>query len=209
MCDAGTADRRMGGEAVPCSQTEDYELLLGPTFSPWNWSADATVTLFNDLQVFGMVDAEHGRWMNDYNISCRHTLCVSNTRDAVTLDDPIYVASALQSDTHPGDDRYAFDHEASYIKLRELGARYQLPQSLVDRVGVDRASFSVAARDLWYLWVEQEELPPRDIRPEAFSDRPGANIPSPELSDPNIEQSFALFQWPPLTTLEATLRVSF
>ena len=207
-CDAGTADRRRGGEAVPCSQTQDYELLLGPTYSPWNWSADATVTLFDDLQIFGLVDAEHGRWMWDYNISCRHTLCVANTRDAVTLDDPIYVASSLQSDTHPADDRYAQKSDASYIKLRELGARYQLPQSLVDRVGVDRASFSVAARDLWYLWTKQQEVPPRDIRQEGFQDRPGANIPSPELADPNIS-GFALFQWPPLTTVEATLRVSF
>jgi hypothetical protein len=74
--------------------------------------------------------------------------------------------------------------------------RYQLPSSLVESVRVDRASLSVSARNLWYLWRKQ-----RDVA--------GVNIPSPEIANPSSEGSFSLFQWPPLTTFDVSLRISF
>ncbi|MGD2047841.1 MAG: hypothetical protein PVH96_16640, partial [Gemmatimonadota bacterium] len=96
----------------------------------------------------------------------------------------------------PTDRRGAFTYDASYIRLRELGVRYQIPTSLLDFARVDRASLSVSARNLWYLWKKQEDVS-------------GVPIPSPEVANPSSEGSFSLFQWPPLSTIEASLRVSF
>ncbi len=62
--------------------------------------------------------------------------------------------------------------------------------------GAERASLSVSARNLWYLWRKTEDVS-------------GVPIPSPEIANPQSEGAFSLFQWPPLTTFEATLRVSF
>ncbi|MQA90808.1 MAG: TonB-dependent receptor plug domain-containing protein [Gemmatimonas sp.] len=208
LCDAGVSlapdpdladiyGYESGGATVPCDQTEDYEVLLGPAFSPWTWTTDATLTLFNNLQIFGMVDAEHGRWINDYNTTCRTTACgFPNTRESLTLDDPIYVESVLRAGDHPNDDRYRSDSDASYIRLRELGARYTLPSRF--NLGVDRATLTVAARNLWYLWTKQETLL------DGYT-----KIPTPETSDPTSDDGFSLFQWPALTSFELGLRVAF
>ena len=185
-----------GGDIVPCAETRRRRLLEGPEFSPWTWSANGTVT-WGDLQVFAMVDAEHGRWLNDFNISCRHDFCgFPNSRASMLRDDPIFVESSLLVFRFPQDARQWADYDASYIRLREIGLRYQLPEALIGVAGADRASFSLAARNLWYLWRKTGRVS-------------GVPIPSPEIANPTSEGAFSLFQWPPLTTFEATLRVSF
>lgn len=208
FCDAGIslapnpdlADQyihKPGGPTVPCAPTEDYALLLGPTFSPWTWNTDVTLTFRNNLQIFGMVDAEHGRWINDYNLTCRTTACgFPNTKPSLTLDDPIYVASVLNANQHPADARYRADSDASYIRLREIGLRYALPEAV--RFGADRASVTASFRNLWYLWRAQEYLLDGVTR-----------IPTPETSDPTSTTGFSLFQWPALTSFDVGLRFSF
>jgi TonB-dependent SusC/RagA subfamily outer membrane receptor len=213
MCDAGVSMSgsddtslhpfygwRPGGEIVPCASIQarpgGSALLLGPTFSPWQWNVDGTFT-FRNLQVFGLIDSEHGRWMNDYNISCRHPTCgFPNAYNSMVWNaDPLYMQSVIVPG-FPTDTRHSFDHDASYVRLRELGTRYTIPQSMVGRVGADRAFISASARNLWYLWKGQHELG-------------GVPIPSPEMGDPQSQSGFALFQWPPLTSFEVSLRVSF
>jgi TonB-dependent starch-binding outer membrane protein SusC len=186
-----------GGPIVPCAETRDRLLLLGPTFSPYTWSANGTLS-WRDLQVFAMVDAEHGRWLNDFNLSCRHDYCgFPNSEKAMLRDDPLFVQSSTLWAVFPTDRRHAFAHDASYIRLREIGARYSLPEALIARAGADRASLSVSARNLWYLWRHTKELG-------------GVPIPSPEIGNPQGEGSgFSLFQWPPISTFEASLRVTF
>ena len=207
MCDAGVSlapdpsqqdmyGWEPGGPIVPCDETRDRTLLQGPEFSPWTWSGNATVS-WRDLQVFAMVDAEHGRWLNDFNISCRHDYCgFPNSRASMLRDDPVFVESSLLVFRHPADSRRWADYDASYVRLREIGARYQLPSSVTGLAGAERASLSVSARNLWYLWRKTDDVS-------------GVPIPSPEIANPQSEGAFSLFQWPPLTTFEATLRVSF
>jgi TonB-linked SusC/RagA family outer membrane protein len=193
----GTYGIKRGGETVPCAETSAYQLLLGPTFSPWTWSTNATLTFFNNLQVFGLVDAEHGRWINEYDVSCRMETCgFPNSYSSIARVNPIHVESDLYRGRHPGDSRYAYDSDASYVRLRELGVRYNLPSSI--RRGADNAALSISARNLWYLW-----------RKQTFMADGVTRIPSPEASDPTSTSGFALFQWPPLTSIEASLRISF
>ena len=185
-----------GGPTVPCGDVRDVRILEGPTFSPWTWSVNGTLT-WGDVQVFGLVDAEHGRWLNPFDVTCRHDYCgFPNSKESMEGDDPLFVASSRFWAVYPTDRRFAFDIDASYIRLREVGARYQLPETMTARVGAERASLSVAARNLWYLWRKQDELG-------------GAKVPSPEIVNPTTEGAFSLFQWPPLSTFEASLRVTF
>jgi TonB-linked SusC/RagA family outer membrane protein len=207
MCDGGvsmapdgadplTYGWNQGGPTVPCNDVRSYTLLSGPTFSPWHWSVNSTFT-WRDLQVFGLVDAETGRWLNDFDISCRHDYCgFANSRAAMVRDDPLFVTSSVYWYAFPTDRRISFSYDASYVRLRELGVRYAIPSSLLDYIKADRASLVVSARNLWYLWKKQEEVS-------------GVPIPSPEIGNPSSEGSFSLFQWPPLTSFEAALRVSF
>ncbi|MEX2048759.1 MAG: SusC/RagA family TonB-linked outer membrane protein [Gemmatimonadota bacterium] len=185
-----------GGPTVPCGDVRDRSLLEGPTFSPWTWSMNGTLS-WGELQVFGLVDAEHGRWLNPFDLTCRHDYCgFANSRAALMRDDPLFVQSSTLWAVYPTDRRYAFDIDASYIRLREVGMRYSLPESWIAPTGADRASISVAARNLWYLWRKQDNLS-------------GVPIPSPEIANAESEGAFSLFQWPPLSTFEATLRVTF
>jgi hypothetical protein len=46
----------------------------------------------------------------------------------------------------------AFIYDGSYVKLREVGLTYNLPQSLIDKVGPIRgASVSAIGRNLWII----------------------------------------------------------
>jgi TonB-linked SusC/RagA family outer membrane protein len=208
MCDAGIswapegADPTQyrldtGGATVPCADIRsNSSTLSGPTFSPWHWSGNATIT-WRDVQVFGLVDGEHDRWLNDFDISCRHDYCgFANSRASLMRDDPLFVQSSTLWFAYPTDRRYAFAYDASYIRVRELGLRYQIPSSLLEYVRADRASLSFSARNLWYLWRKNKDVS-------------GVPIPSQEIANPSSESAFSLFQWPPLTTFEASLRVSF
>src|SRR5690606_38130359 len=76
MCDGGTGHLGLerGGPTVPCSETIDKRLLLGTQYPQYTLAVTPTLTLFDNLQIFGLIDAEFGRWGADYGAYCRHTL---------------------------------------------------------------------------------------------------------------------------------------
>lgn len=49
---------------------------------------------------------------------------------------------------HP---RSAFVYDASFVKLREVSLRYQLPQSLISNTGLSNASVSLVGTNLWII----------------------------------------------------------
>lgn len=183
-----------GGISVPCAETEAYALYMGTEYPQYVWSAAPSLTLFRNLEVFGLIDAEFGRWGSDAAAYCRHTLCFSNTRASQVLDDPTYVEGVLFSSRHPTDARRYVYYDGDFMKLREVGARYQIPESLTGRFGVDRASLAVTGRNLATLWQRQKDID-------------GAIIADPESTDD--AGGFSLFQWPGLSSVTAALRVTF
>ncbi len=60
--------------------------------------------------------------------------------------------------------------EADFIKLREISLSYQLPSSVLERVGVENGSVSLAARNLW-MWTKY-----------GFPDGEGLGSPDPEVN---------------------------
>ena len=49
-----------------------------------------------------------------------------------------------------------FIHDASFIKLRDLGISYNLPQSLISKVGVSKMSIGFVGRNLWLISVAKD-----------------------------------------------------
>jgi hypothetical protein len=92
------------------------------------------------------------------------------------------------------------------LKLRELGLRYNLPESLVGRLSADRATLSLSARNMFILWREQETL--GDPASSAETLQYGAHIADPEYGTANAAGSNWFIE-PPLSSISATLRVTF
>ena len=51
-----------------------------------------------------------------------------------------------------------------YLNFEELGVQYQIPGTLVDRMGADRASIAVSVRNLGFLWREAWETEVGGVR---------------------------------------------
>lgn len=196
MCDSGTGKLGLypGGEWVPCEEMRDKRLVLGTLFPQYTWGFDGTLTLRGNLQLFGLVEGEFGRWNSDTNAYCQHTLCYSNVRPALVQDDPIYVESVVHSSRFPSNAHDYIRYDAAFWKLREVGARFQLPDSWVRGTGVDRASLSISGRNLWTIWQRTKDIN-------------GAPVTDPEQTSPS--GGSALGQMPGISSLTASLRVSF
>jgi hypothetical protein len=90
-------------------------------------------------------------------------------------------------------DRALFD--ASYWKLREVGARFTIPQSFAARIGADRASLSISAREVETLWTADQDVA-------------GLVIADPETNRPTPGQA-NYRAMPPSSSINVNLRVSF
>jgi hypothetical protein len=67
--------------------------------------------------------------------------------------DPVFAAQFQY-----GDKRSQGGADRSFIKFRELGARYQLPALITERIGADRASLTISGRELGVLWRKEPDL---------------------------------------------------
>ncbi|MQA92639.1 MAG: TonB-dependent receptor [Gemmatimonas sp.] len=207
LCDAGTADYRPGGETVPCDEAPVlvYENGFGVPVHEGNFNA--TITLFNNLRLHGLVDwqGEHYRTLTD--ASCRHT-CFGTSEVAVKrdeLDEPWAPFAVAAIDGDLSSSPYTNTFDASFARVRELGASYNLPESLTSRLRASRASLNVSARNLWFLYRAQTDISGAPVHdPEARglaqggAEGGGGNVNTG--SNSNV---------PPLATFLVTLRASF
>jgi TonB-linked SusC/RagA family outer membrane protein len=185
-----------GGGDILCSDYSDTGILLGTAFPKYSFSVGPTVTLFQDLQVFALAEGQYGRWIasTDANYACRfYRSCLT----AVTRDEPMFLAGTGAY----YDDRYNGRFPADFWRLRQLGARYNLPQNIVSKIGADRASLSVSGNNLFILWQK------------TTVDKAGNNIYDPEYSintsSAGAPSTTALWEMPGLASFNAQLRISF
>jgi hypothetical protein len=188
-----------GGRHVPCSEAAGLRPIMGRDYYTNTFSIAPTVTLFQDFRLFATAQGMYGKVGYDSQVGWG--LRYNNG----------YCTQALQNDPACGEwmaanrdglyrdewSQWAFD--ADFWKLREVGLQYEMPESLVARAGATRASFTVAVRDLWTLWRAQETMG-RPVT-EGFANTPRRHIPDSEYQD--------LYRLPPLSSVQATLRVSF
>lgn len=205
MCDLGVnggytrADGSPGPNIFPggpeglCSTYTDEGILLGTSYPKYSFAVSPTLTLFNDLQVFAVAEGQYGRWIasTDANYACRfYRSCLK----AVERTDPAFLAgTGLYYD-----DQYNGRYPADFWRLRQIGARYNLPQDLVGRIGADRASISVSANNPFMIWQKVD------------TDKAGNNIYDPEYANPgNTPNTTALWEMPSISSINAMVRVSF
>jgi TonB-linked SusC/RagA family outer membrane protein len=203
VCDGGLPARpggppiMQGGADVPCTGfgATSQGLLLGPAYPTYTFNVAPTLTLFQDVQIFSVIQGQYGRWIasTDAQFACgTYRSCYA----AVARTDPLFLAG---NNAGPyADDRYQGRFPADFWKVRQLGLRYNLPENLTARIGADRASFSVSANNMWVLWQKTK------------TDLGGNPIYDPDYSnngnDPNAT---ALWEMPGIASLTAALRVTF
>ena len=187
-----------GGLSVPCDLADDFgqELLIGSAFPSHTWSIAPTLRfLQNRLEVFALAEGRYGTWR--YCLDCAQRSGLTgdqNARGSWLETDPELVAGQTFND-----DRYQGRFDASFWRVREIGARYQIPQSISGNLGMDRASISVSATNLWTVWRRQ------------WRDRAGIRIPDPETSQGQSVNGGQTSSngIPPLTAYNISLRLSF
>ena len=154
-CDGGTGPLSVegrpymeGGAPVPCGEAP--LLYYGRTGEPtWTIQLSNTFTILENWRLYVSADGRGGHAQAMQDLAAGLTT-YANIKDRILRDDPIFQGQVAVNRVPTS--RYY----AGFIRLREVGIQYSLPDSLAQRAGADRASLRVAAYNLWYLWQEQE-----------------------------------------------------
>jgi TonB-dependent SusC/RagA subfamily outer membrane receptor len=196
-CDSGAGlNRRFpGGDPVPCQEMAGHELLVGPGFYTRTFSVSPTFTLYNNLQLFAVAEGMYGKIGNEaqvhWGLRYNNGYCTQ-----VRFTDPECMGWNVRNRDGMFRDIWAQDaYNADFWKLREIGARFDIPSRFVERIRGDRASFSIAGQNLLTIWQAQTHIA-------------GRKIPDPEFSGAAASSS-TLYQIPAITTITGTLRVTF
>jgi len=138
-----------GGASIPCSEKDSNDLLAGTEFYSHRWTVSPTMRLFNgDVQIHALFDGAYGRNGSQNQYSHRY----KNSRASRAQDNPIFVAQDALRSFRP----HAGYYDASFWKLKEVGLRYAVPESIANRMGAERASVILSALDAFpFLWVAQ------------------------------------------------------
>ncbi len=162
MCDGGTGKDGIqpGGAPVDCASAP--YLYLGKPFHDWTGSFSTTVTLFDRLQLSGLLDFKYGGQIFE---SVEYWNC------AALLNHEIVYFPERYPPEEVGECRLGLDYigttriqDNGFTKLRELSLNYSLPERWARFIGADRASVTVAGRNL-FTWTDFDGLDPEVLTP--------------------------------------------
>jgi hypothetical protein len=148
MCDGGKGrnNRYQGGPTVPCSEAP--LLYIGPSEPTWQLGWVHSLTLGQNLLIRANVHAEGGYYTMNEALAGAHTTQRS-TLASIQMDDPIFMAHLALRREPTG--MYRND----FARLREVAVQYTLPAAWSRRVGANRASITLAGRNMAYLWTKE------------------------------------------------------
>ena len=180
-----------GGVLMACGDIPNVNLLVGPAFAPHTFTIAPRISLLNNtLQIFALAEGQYGRTnrddLTDWGHHRFHNSIVSRLED-----DPVWFYA-----DEIGDDTRKRLYDGDFWRLRELGARYNIPQSWIERTGASQASIAFSARNLWTLYRAQTDIN-------------GAQLADPEYGRPTLDGNGNYWESPPMASLNLTLRVSF
>lgn len=147
------------GQPVPCytgTAITAPRVFLGRTLPKYEGAMSATLTLFERLRIYGMVDMKlgHSKW--DHNLRVRCSLFNVCRENIFPLEyDPVTIAAYQNADRFGA----AYINEADFAKLREVSLSYTMPSAWALRFGAQGATISVAARNL-ATWTEWQGMEP-------------------------------------------------
>ena len=148
MCSNGT------GGSVDCSTAPD--VYLGNTIPKTEGGFQAGLTLFRNIRVNTLLDFKTGFKKLDGNRRVRCNLFAECRINYFPQEfDPRQVAEAQNGTSY----RDFIIRDASYAKLREVSATYSIPDAWVSRARFNRASITLAGRNL-HTWTKWEGLEP-------------------------------------------------
>jgi TonB-linked SusC/RagA family outer membrane protein len=150
MCDNGA-----GGEA-PCATAP--VVFLGTITPKLTGGFTGTVTIRNNLRLYGLVDWKRGHKLLDTDgvIRCAiFRLCEANVRPENYT--PQYVANVQNGSALVIIDQFIRD--ASFARLREISVGYTVPERFARRAGAARAVLTIAGRNL-HTWTDYPGLDP-------------------------------------------------
>jgi TonB-linked SusC/RagA family outer membrane protein len=135
----------------------DEDEFIGPATPDFFGSFGSTVTLWNNLQLYALLDWKSGFKL--YNGTEEFRWRFGNNRES---NDP-----ALQESQEFDDiiafliagEETPFIQDGDFVKLREVSATYTLPDTWVAPLGAQRASISVAGRNL-ATWTDYPGVDP-------------------------------------------------
>jgi hypothetical protein len=152
LCVAGPS----GGAPVACSQA--LPIFVGTQTPKVTGAISNTVTIGRRLTLHGLLDFKRGHKLLNANDNNRCQFGVCDARFFPERYSTEYLASIAQSSISavvldP------FIQDASFVKLREISATYELPERLLGRAGVSSASLTLAGRNL-ATWTDYNGIDP-------------------------------------------------
>jgi TonB-linked SusC/RagA family outer membrane protein len=160
LCDDG-----QGGSTACYSGTTPIApfVFLGHTMPQNEGAVTSTLSLFDRVRLYGMVDFKTGyrKWDHVTRVRCSlNNICLENADPAAFLGAPTSEGNVRLAAYQTGDQMGAeYIRDSGFAKLRELSLTYSLPANLASRMGSQRASISFAGRNL-YTWSDWTGMEP-------------------------------------------------
>jgi TonB-linked SusC/RagA family outer membrane protein len=188
---------RGGGSPVPCAEAP--YIFRGSPIPTREVSAGLTLTLFNDLQLYGQVDYQGGHHMVNGTAAGGH-LFFRITREIQERDDPILLGyESLGADGI----NQAGLLDASFAKLRRIAATWTVPARFSSSIGAERLTLTLAGHNLWTIWQATPSVFGYPIRDPEQRDTNAVG------SDPGGLHAYIQEGWPPIRRFMLTARVNF
>jgi outer membrane receptor protein involved in Fe transport len=176
--------RQEDGSVLSCAVSAP-RLYQGPQFPVVQGALRSTLGLPGNVRLFATLDYKGRYHRGDGDVGHAHMLMV-NTQATVGHEDgrppdPVALAYLAEPSTWG---RAAFIHRADFVRLRELSATYTLSPERARQMGATRASVTLAARNLWFLWRAEDHIfgrpvvDPETRRPAPFVGQTQTHLPA-------------------------------
>lgn len=140
--DQGNLVRNAAGSPVL-----DDPVYMGPSVPPRELTYSTTLTLFNNLRVFAMMDYKGGHYQ--FNVKDWRRDRAGLSWETVNPEANPDEVAARQLATQT----YLHVQPADFIKLRDVSVSYTLPQQYVTELGISRAMITLSGHNLAVLWT--------------------------------------------------------
>ena len=201
MCEGGVLEpggdlSRGGGSPVPCADAP--QVFWGQPLPVWEGAVSATLSLFRNVQLYGLVDFIGGQTFENGDVM-HSSITFRQTRAILERTDPILLG--YQSLGSLGR-RQVGIIDGDWAKLRTVSAVFTFPQSWAERMQASRVTLTVTADNLLTLWTgaPDEWFGHPLMDPERQNQAGGAT--------PGLEV-FLQESWPQTKRIVSTLRLAF
>ncbi len=160
---------------------------IGPSTPTREIALDNTVTLWERLRLYALLDYKGGHYL--YNVKEQYRCWGQPFASTWSNDPDVNIpgscgavndpnASAEYKEVRqqdPSINNGIFIQRADFIKLRDVSATYVLPPSLLRYLRTERASFTLAAHDVAFLWKPYYTGPDPEVNFTGIND-PGSQF---------------------------------